>query len=55
MAFDKKFCGGHHEHQRVEGSECGQKRSLLAQVYPGPMVDAIAHAVLLEGSRVPGF
>ena len=53
--FDQKFCSDDHEHQRIEGSENGHKRSVLAQVYPDQMVSAIARGVMAEAGKATGF
>jgi hypothetical protein len=54
-AFDQKLCCDDHPHQRIEGSEDAQRRSLLAQVYPDQMVNAIATAVMAEAAQATGF
>ena len=54
-AFDQKFCGDDHPHQRIEGSEGAQRRSLLAQVYPDQMVNTIASAVMADAASATGF
>ena len=43
-AFDKKFCDCGHEHQVVQGSEGGEKRSVWAQRYPPMMCETAAVA-----------
>lgn len=50
-ALDGRCCDGSHEHQRIEGSESGQKRSTMAQVYPDSFVRAVCAAVLREVSQ----
>ena len=46
LAFVRQFsglmCDGRHEHQLVQGSEGGVRRSVWAQLYPEPMVDRLA-------------
>ena len=50
-ALDGKYCEGDHNHQVIEGSEGGMKRSQAAQVYPGPLVHTISKALLEEDAK----
>ena len=43
-AFEGMLCDGRHEHQVIQGVEGGVRRSVWSQVYPPPMVEAIAKA-----------
>ena len=45
-SLHKKDCPGDHAHQIISGSEGGCKRSVAAQEYPQPMIDAICKAIL---------
>ena len=49
-ALNGKYCCKTHQHEQIQGSEDGIKRSQWAQVYPPAMVNAICEAVL---SSVP--
>ena len=44
-AFSGKLCNGDHPHQIIQGSECGVRRSTLAQIYPTPMLRALSECV----------
>lgn len=55
QSFAGKYCTQDHQHQKIEGSEGGLKRSEAAQVYPPNMINAICQAVLAEGLQCPGF
>ena len=50
-ALDSKFCPGDHDHQVIQGSEGGRKRSEAAQEYPGPLVEALCQGFLAEQRR----
>ena len=50
-ALNGKVCDNTHQHQQIQGSENGVKRSQWAQVYPDAMVKAICQAVLQAVSR----
>ena len=47
-ALNGKYCAGDHAHQVISGSEGGQKRSVAAQVYPDPLIQAISKALIQE-------
>ena len=43
--FSNKLCSRDHKHRVIEGSEGGMKRSVWAQFYPLPMVEALVDCV----------
>lgn len=45
-SLNGKFCCKTHQHEQIQGSEDGIKRSQWAQVYPDAMVTTICEAVL---------
>lgn len=45
-ALNGKFCDHSHEHELIQGSENGVKRSAWAQTYPDGLVRTICHRVL---------
>ena len=47
-AFSNLMCNGRHQHQTIQGSEGGVRRSTWAQIYPQPMVDLLAKGVQLH-------
>ena len=49
--FSNKRCEGGHEHQRVQGSEGGVRRSRASQVYPELLCKAIADSVEAQWKR----
>lgn len=55
QCFANRFCKGEHQHQTIQGSEDGIKRSQAAQVYPGPMVEALCQTILEESKSFDGF
>ena len=44
--LDGKYCDGSHDHQVIQGSEGGLKRSVAAQVYPDELVHEFCQAAL---------
>ena len=49
--FNGKFCqctGPEPRHQRIEGSEAGEKRSKAAAIYPPKLCKALVDAVVKE-------
>lgn len=50
-ALNGKFCCKTHQHEQIQGSEDGIKRSQWAQVYPEAMVTTICEAVLRSVPR----
>ena len=40
--FAGRMCDRSHQHQTIQGSEGGIRRSVWAQLYPAPMVDLLA-------------
>ena len=44
-AFSGRYCDRRHEHQTIQGSEGGARRSVWAQCYPKTMVDLLAGCV----------
>ena len=46
-----RVCDHSHQHQQIQGSEGGIKRSQWAQVYPDPLVSTICEAVLRSVPR----
>ena len=49
-AFDQKFCCDDHPHQRFPGCENLRSQSLLTEVCPDQMVNAVAAAVIAEAT-----
>lgn len=47
-ALNGRFCDNSHQHQTIEGSECGTKRSQHAQIYPDAFVHTVCRAILEE-------
>ena len=47
-----KLCTGNHEHQAIQGSEGGRKRSEAAAEYPEPLVRCLCESFLQEGKHL---
>ena len=50
-ALNGNFCQGLHEHEPIQGSENGIRRSQHAQIYPDGLVNTICEVVLKSHQR----